>query len=62
MLWLRNYLAVFVLTVATLAFAKRLKPSENYWDYLIDPLLVSYCLVAGLIMFVTTVWRKLAHQ
>ncbi|RMU30513.1 hypothetical protein [Pseudomonas syringae group genomosp. 3] len=59
MLWLRNYLAVFMLTAATLAFAKRIKPSENYWDYLIDPLLASYCLVAGLVMLAITIWRPL---
>lgn len=59
MLWLRNYLTVFMLTAATLAFAKRIKPSENYWDYLIDPLLTSYCLLAGLITLATTAWRPL---
>ena len=47
LLWLRNGLAVWMLALGTLAFALRLKASENYWDYLIDPLLVGYCLVAG---------------
>ena len=49
MLWLRNALAVWMLVIGTLAFALRLKASENYWDYLVDPLLASYCVVAGLI-------------
>ena len=48
MLWLRNALAVWMLAVGTLAFALRLKASENYWDYLLDPLLAGYCVVAGL--------------
>ena len=48
MLALRNRLAVWMLAVGTLAFALRLKASENYWDYLVDPLLMGYCLVAGL--------------
>ena len=49
MLWLRTALAVWMLVIGTLAFALRLKASENYWDYLVDPLLASYCVVAGLI-------------
>ncbi|EZP67710.1 MULTISPECIES: hypothetical protein [unclassified Pseudomonas] len=48
MLWLRNALAVWMLVIGTLAFALRLKASENYWDYLVDPLLAAYCVVAGL--------------
>lgn len=48
MLWLRNALAVWMLVMGTLAFALRLKASENYWDYLVDPLLAGYCVVAGL--------------
>ena len=48
MLWLRNAMAVWMLVIGTLAFALRLKASENYWDYLVDPLLAGYCVVAGL--------------
>ena len=48
MLWLRNALAVWMMVIGTLAFALRLKASENYWDYLVDPLLAGYCVVAGL--------------
>ncbi|MCT4501298.1 MULTISPECIES: hypothetical protein [Pseudomonas] len=48
MLWLRNALAAWMLVIGTLAFALRLKASENYWDYLVDPLLAGYCVVAGL--------------
>ena len=51
LLWLRNALAVWMLAVGTLAFALRLKASENYWDYLVDPLLTGYCVVAGLMQF-----------
>lgn len=55
LLWLRNTLAVWMLALGTLAFALRLKSSENYWDYLIDPLLVGYCLVAGSVLCVKSV-------
>ena len=47
------------LAAGTLAFALRLKASENYWDYLIDPLLTGYCLVAGLWMLAMAAWRPL---
>ena len=59
LLWLGNALAVWMLALATLAFALRLKASENYWDYLIDPLLVGYCLVAGTTLCLREVWRLL---
>ncbi len=42
LLYLGNALAVSLLGAATLAFALRLKPSENYWDYLVDPLIALY--------------------
>jgi hypothetical protein len=58
LLWLRNTLGVWMLAVATLAFALRLKASENYWDYLLDPLLASYCLLAGARLLATRVWRR----
>ncbi|MFK9006910.1 hypothetical protein [Pseudomonas pergaminensis] len=56
MVWLRNGLAVWMLAVGTLAFALRLKASENYWDYLVDPLLAGYCVVAGLMQF--KLWER----
>ena len=56
MLWLRNALAVWMLAVGTLAFALRLKASENYWDYLVDPLLAGYCVVAGLMQL--KLWER----
>lgn len=46
-LWLLgNHAGVVLLVVATLAYAFNLKPSNNYWDYLIDPFLALYCLGA----------------
>lgn len=45
----RNYLAVVMLASATLAFIAGVKPSQNYWDYLVDPLLGLYCCVALLL-------------
>ncbi|MDD5442936.1 MAG: hypothetical protein PHH99_05870 [Pseudomonas fluorescens] len=56
MLWLRNALAVWMLAIGTLAFALRLKASENYWDYLVDPLLAGYCVVAGLMQL--KLWER----
>jgi len=56
MLWLRNTLAVWMLVAGTLAFALRLKASENYWDYLVDPLLAIYCVIAGLMQF--KLWER----
>jgi len=44
--YLRNGLAVAMLTAATLGFMFDIKPSQNYWDYLIDPLLGIYCCIA----------------
>ncbi|SDX75540.1 hypothetical protein SAMN05444064_14016 [Pseudomonas syringae] len=59
---LRNALGVVMLTFATLAFTFRLKPSENYWDYLIDPLLALYCCGALLSLAVRFVYRRTIGQ
>ncbi|WP_392888790.1 hypothetical protein ACF6ZU_27420 [Pseudomonas migulae] len=48
----RSYLAVVMLASATLAFIVGIKPSHNYWDYLVDPLLGLYCCVALLALAV----------
>lgn len=58
MLWLRNALAVWMLALGTLAFALRLKASENYWDYLVDPLLTVYCLIATVGLLASAVFLK----
>ena len=50
--YLRNGLAVVMLASATLAFIAGIKPSQNYWDYLVDPLLGLYCCVALLMLAV----------
>lgn len=42
--WRRNYLGAVMLAGATLAFGLDIKASDNYWDYLIDPVLAFYCL------------------
>lgn len=62
LLWLRNPLGVWMLGAGTLAFALRLKASENYWDYLIDPLLAGYCLVAGCGLLAAAGWRWLRRR
>lgn len=43
---LRSTLGVVMLGLATLAFLVDVKPSDNYWDYLLDPFIVIYSLVA----------------
>ncbi|PKA69200.1 hypothetical protein ATI02_2028 [Pseudomonas baetica] len=58
LLYLRNGLGVVMLAGATLAFAVRTKPSENYWDYLIDPLLALYCCVALVVMVMRGIYRR----
>lgn len=50
--YLRSYLAVVMLAGATLAFIAGIKPSHNYWDYLVDPLLGLYCCLALLVLAV----------
>lgn len=59
--YLRNYLAVVMLTSATLAFIAGIKPSQNYWDYLIDPLLGLYCCLALLVLGTRWVYRRLTR-
>lgn len=52
----RSYLAVVMLASATLAFIVGIKPSHNYWDYLVDPLLGLYCCVALLVLAVRWIY------
>ncbi|VVP44208.1 hypothetical protein PS838_05012 [Pseudomonas fluorescens] len=57
--YLRNYLAVVMLAGATLAFVVGIKPSHNYWDYLVDPLLGLYCCLALLVLAVGWIYGRL---
>ncbi|MEA3300059.1 MAG: hypothetical protein WDA10_02075 [Porticoccaceae bacterium] len=43
--WMRNALAVALISLATVAYLLDIKDSDNYWDYLVDPLLGLYCCV-----------------
>jgi hypothetical protein len=56
--YLRNYLGVVLLTSATLAFLAGIKPSHNYWDYLIDPLLGLYCGLTLLVLGTRWTYRR----
>jgi hypothetical protein len=56
---LRNYLAVVMLAGATLAFVVGIKPSHNYWDYLVDPLLGLYCCLALLVLAIGWIFGRL---
>lgn len=57
--YLRNYLAVVMLASATLAFIVGIKPSHNYWDYLVDPLLGLYCCLALLLLAMRWTYARL---
>ncbi|MFJ7283620.1 hypothetical protein [Pseudomonas sp. NPDC099000] len=56
--YLRNGLAVLMLASATLAFIAGIKPSQNYWDYLVDPLLGLYCCGALLMLALRWTYRR----
>jgi hypothetical protein len=56
--YLRHYLAVVMLTCATLAFIAGIKPSHNYWDYLVDPLLGLFCCLALLVLAARWAYRR----
>jgi hypothetical protein len=56
--YLRRYLAVVMLAGATLAFVVGIKPSHNYWDYLVDPLLGLYCCLALLMLATRWMYRR----
>ena len=45
LLWRRNLIGVLLLSIATLTFSLKLKQSENYWDYLIDPGLGTWAII-----------------
>ncbi|MDT4881424.1 hypothetical protein FQZ97_1172840 [compost metagenome] len=60
--YLRNSLAVVMLSSATLAFIAGIKPSQNYWDYLIDPLLGLFCCAALLMLFTRWTYGCLNKQ
>lgn len=54
----RAYVGILMLALASLAYLLDLKPSSNYWDYLLDPLLVIYCLGALVVQTVRVLWRR----
>jgi hypothetical protein len=60
--YLRNGLAVVMLASATLAFIAGIKPSQNYWDYLVDPLLGLYCCAALLMLAVRWAYRRATQR
>ena len=58
--YLRSGLAVVMLASATLAFIIGIKPSQNYWDYLVDPLLGLYCCAALLVLATRWTFARLS--
>ena len=59
--YLRNYLAVVMLASATLGFIVGIKPSHNYGDYLVDPLLGLYCCLALLVLAMGWIVSRLGN-
>ncbi|MNM89442.1 hypothetical protein D3C81_1016740 [compost metagenome] len=55
----RNWLGVWMLGLATLAFALGGKLSGNYWDYLLDPFLALFCWLATLWEGGRLAWRRI---
>ena len=58
MLHWRNRLGGLMLCAATLAFSLDLKPSDNYWDYLLDPFVAVYCWLALLLASGRRLWQR----
>lgn len=56
----RCWLAVAMLTLATAAYALRPEGTTNYWNVLLDPLLVLYALGWSLAQGLGSLWRRLA--
>jgi hypothetical protein len=55
----RNYCGAGLLGLVTLAFCLAIKPSHNYWDYLLDPFISLYCIGTLLCYAVKTLWNRL---
>jgi len=55
LLWQQHYVGCLLLSLATLGFVLQLKASTNYWDYLIDPALGTFCVV----VLLRRHWRRL---
>lgn len=56
--WLGNHVTLGVIALATGAFLLGVKHSDNYWDYLIDPLLGVYSLGYLIAQLFRTGWPK----
>lgn len=61
MVW-RNWLGVCMFGLATLAFSLGVKPSPNYWDYLLDPFIALYCWGALIVYAINRIWRGLSAR
>lgn len=56
---LKNWLGVCMLGLATLAFSLGLKPSPNYWDYLLDPFIALFSLGALIVYVAKALLRRM---
>lgn len=55
---LRNWLGAVMLVLATLGFQFGIKPSPNYWDYLVDPFIALYCWWAATAVIGVALWSR----
>ena len=55
---LRAFFAAFSLILATVAFTLDTKLSDNYWDYIVDPLLAVYALLVVLQWLKAELWAR----
>lgn len=60
--WKGQILATVMLAGATLGFALRIKPSENYWDYLVDPVIALFCSVTVVVGVARYLVQRQQHQ
>ncbi|SDR84642.1 hypothetical protein SAMN05216421_0437 [Halopseudomonas xinjiangensis] len=58
MVWWGNRQLAAVLAIASLAYALRLKSSTNFWDYIVDPLVVLFAIGALLRWGLVRVTRR----
>lgn len=62
-LWLvRNYFGAALLTAGTAVFMLDFWSPDNFWDYLIDPLLGLYCLSVVSWYSLRRIWRNLKER
>ncbi|ROL65702.1 hypothetical protein BLX41_25485 [Pseudomonas protegens] len=55
---LQNFWGAGLLGIVTLAYCLDVKPSHNYWDYLVDPFIALYCVGTLAWYFAKKFWSR----